>query len=171
MNYYTLRHFDVANGQGVRCSLFVSGCNNHCPGCFNSCAKAFDAGQPFTKEIEDDILKTVESKYIEGLSLLGGDPMATPNQYALLPFLHRYREKFGDTKPIWCWTGYVYETELITEDGRGRCEVTDEFLSLIDVLIDGPFVQSLYDIRLKFRGSSNQRILQLHPFKDVSKSI
>ena len=172
MNYASIRTCDIANGEGVRVSLFVSGCTHHCKGCFNEEAQAFDYGEPFTREVEDSILKSLEPDFIAGLTLLGGEPMEPENQRVLVPFLRRFREKFGAKKTLWVYTGCVYEKlrmkneELRIEDGssssyRWRIEVTDEFLSMIDVLVDGPFIEDLKDISLRFRGSSNQRILEL----------
>ena len=160
MNYASIRTCDIANGDGVRVSLFVSGCTRRCPGCFNEEAQAFDYGKPFTKAVEDEILDALAPGHIAGLTVLGGEPMEPANQRALLPFLRRVRDRFGDAKTVWVYTGCVLETELNAES-RWRTEVTDELLSLVDVLVDGPFVEELKDISLKFRGSSNQRILHL----------
>lgn len=172
MNYSGLRMTDIANGEGVRVSLFVSGCHKSCRNCFNGCAKSFTAGKPFTEVEWAKIERRVAEPHIKGLSLLGGDPFAPSNQRALVPFLHRFRERFGNAKDIWCWTGYVLETELFAPNGIGRCEATNEMLSLIDILVDGPYIDELHDLRLKFRGSSNQRILRLHPtVEDVSDGI
>ena len=173
MNYASIRTCDIANGEGVRVSLFVSGCTHHCKGCFNEEAQAFDYGESFTTEVEDEILKALEPSFIAGLTLLGGEPMEPANQRALVPFLRRFREKFGDTKTLWVYTGCIYElltsspSHLLTSSPSHlltypwRTEVTDEFLSYVDVLVDGPFIESLKDISLRFRGSSNQRILEL----------
>ena len=173
MNYASIRACDIANGEGVRVSLFVSGCTHHCKGCFNEEAQAFDYGESFTTEVEDEILKALEPSFIAGLTLLGGEPMEPANQRALVPFLRRFREKFGDTKTLWVYTGCIYElltsspSHLLTSSPSHlltypwRTEVTDEFLSYVDVLVDGPFIESLKDISLRFRGSSNQRILEL----------
>ena len=160
MNYASIRTCDIANGDGVRVSLFVSGCTRCCPGCFNKEAQAFDYGEPFTEQVETDIFKSLEPSFIAGLTILGGEPMEPENQRALVPFLRRFRERFGDSKTLWVYTGCVLETELKSES-RWRTEVTDELLSYVDVLVDGPFVEALKDISLKFRGSSNQRILKL----------
>lgn len=157
MNYSAIRTCDIADGPGVRVSLFVSGCTHCCKGCFNESTWDFAAGEPFTEETERRIFEACAPSHIAGLSLLGGEPFEPENQRALLPFLHKFRERFPQ-KDIWAWTGCVYERELLKES-PWRCEVTDEMLSLIDVLVDGPFVESLKDISLRFRGSSNQRIL------------
>jgi len=160
VNYASIRTCDIANGEGVRVTLFVSGCTHHCKGCFNPDQWDFDYGKPFTRETEDEILKALEPDFIAGLSILGGEPMEPSNQQTLVPFLRRFREKFGDTKTVWVYTGCVLE-ELKGSKNHWRTDVTDEFLSLIDVLVDGPFVEELKDISLQFRGSSNQRILHL----------
>ena len=159
MNYGEIKNFDIANGEGVRVSLFVSGCTHHCKNCFNPETWSFDYGEPFTKEVEDKIIEELRPDYINGLSLLGGEPFEPQNQAALLPFLRRVRAELPD-KTVWCYTGYLFDKELLGES-RARCEHTDEMLSLIDVLVDGEFVQDLYDISLQFRGSSNQRIIDV----------
>lgn len=162
MNYATIKTCDIANGPGVRTSLFVSGCTHRCKNCFNSEAWDFDYGHPFTKEVRNKIFEECRPAYITGLSLLGGEPMEPRNQRELLPFLRNFRTLYPD-KTVWCYSGYTWEQ--LTGESRARCEVTDELLQLIDVLVDGPFVQELYDITLRFRGSSNQRLI------DVSRSL
>jgi len=173
VNYASIRACDVANGEGVRVSLFVSGCTHHCKGCFNEEAQSFAYGKPFTREVEDGLLAAIEPDYITGLTLLGGEPMEPENQRALVGFLRRFREKFGETRTLWIYTGCVYELDLLPTSGEAigieystphrywRTEVTDEILMMTDVLVDGPFVEDLKDISLQFRGSSNQRILRL----------
>ncbi|MGN0490149.1 anaerobic ribonucleoside-triphosphate reductase activating protein [Ruminococcus sp.] len=163
MNYGEIKNYDIANGEGVRVSLFVSGCTHHCKNCFNPETWSFEYGKPFTKETEDYIIECLSPDYIDGLSLLGGEPFEPQNQEVLLPFLRRVRNELPD-KTIWCYTGYLFDKELLSES-RARSEYTDEMLSLIDVLVDGEFVQALHDISLAFRGSSNQRII------DVQKSL
>lgn len=158
MNYATIKWADVANGPGVRVSLFVSGCTHRCPGCFNPEAQDFGYGQPFTQAEEDKILAALAPAHIKGLSLLGGEPFEPDNQRALLPFLRRVKERFPD-KEIWCYSGYTLEE--LWGDSRARCESTGEMLSLIDILVDGPFVEEKKDLNLRFRGSSNQRILNV----------
>ena len=163
MNYSGIIGCDIANGEGVRVSLFVSGCTHHCKGCFNRDTWDFAAGRPFTAKTEDFLLAELDPPWIAGLTLLGGDPMEPASQRALVPFLRRFRVRFGDTKTIWCYTGCVLEQDLPpeAEPSRWRTEVTDEFLALVDVLVDGPFIEALKDPSLKFRGSANQRILRL----------
>lgn len=162
MNYATIKPIDIANGIGIRVSLFVSGCNHKCKGCFNSEAWDFKYGQPFTKETEERIFSALMPDYIEGFSLLGGEPFEPKNQEALLPFLKRLKQKFPD-KNIWCYTGFLFED--IVQGNVGHKVVANEMLSLIDVLVDGKFIEELKDLNLRFRGSSNQRII------DVKKSI
>ena len=159
MNYASIRTCDIANGEGVRVSLFVSGCTHGCKGCFNEEAQSFDYGEPFTGEVEDRVIAALKPDFIAGLTLLGGEPMEPENQRALVPFLRRLRARFGTGKNIWVYTGCVLESELKSET-RWRTEVTDEFLAMIDVLVDGPFLESKKDISLQFRGSSNQRIIK-----------
>ena len=167
MNYASIRTCDIANGEGVRVSLFVSGCTHRCKGCFNPDQWDFDFGVPFTRDVEDELLDDLAPPFIAGLSILGGEPMEPDNQRALVPFLRRFRERFGETRTLWVYTGCVLEPDLRPPARAGaaasiwRTEVTDDFLSMIDVLVDGPFVESLKDISLRFRGSSNQRILRL----------
>ena len=160
MNYGTIKFNDIANGSGVRTSLFVSGCTHHCKNCFNPETWDFNYGKLFSKEIEDEIIKSCAPDYVEGLSLLGGEPLETNNQRGLLPFLKRFKEHYPN-KTIWCYSGYLYEQLSGLVDYRCRCEVTDQILDLIDVLVDGEFVQDLYDISLRFRGSSNQRLIDV----------
>ena len=168
MNYASIRECDIANGEGVRVSLFVSGCTHRCKGCFNPDQWSFDCGDPFDEAVEERLLDLLSPSHIAGLSILGGEPMEPSNQRALVPFLRRVRERFGDSKTVWVYTGCVLETELLAES-RWRTELTDEFLSLVDVLVDGPFVEELKDISLRFRGSSNQRIIELRKTKQTTK--
>lgn len=162
MNYSSIKTHDIANGSGVRTSLFVSGCTHHCKGCFNPETWDFDAGEPFGPDTIKEILDSCEPRFVEGLTLLGGEPFEPVNQRELVVLLRAYKERFPD-KNVWCYTGYTYETDLLAEGGQARCEVTDEMLSMIDVLVDGEFVLEEKDITLKFRGSRNQRLLYLRP--------
>lgn len=157
MNYANIKYVDIANGPGTRTSLFVSGCRVHCTGCFNRETWDFLFGEPFTREVEDRILASLEPRYVHGLTVLGGEPMEPENQRALVGFLKRVRKRFP-SKTIWCFSGYTLD---VIAFGAKRCEVTDELLGLIDVLVDGPFVEGRKDLGLRFRGSSNQRILDL----------
>lgn len=161
MKYANIKYYDISNGLGVRTSLFVSGCTHRCKGCFNEVAWDFNYGEDFTEETIQKILESCKPGYIAGLSLLGGEPLELPNQRALLPLLRQFKELYP-AKNIWCYSGYTYESDIVNPQGRAHCEVTDELLSYIDILVDGEFNQELYDISLKFRGSSNQRVLQIH---------
>ena len=160
MYYGEIKKFDIANGYGVRTTLFVSGCTNRCPGCFQPQTWDFEFGKPFTKTEEDDIIESLRPYYVNGLTLLGGEPFEPENQRALVPFMRRVKEQFPN-KNIWCFTGFTLDGELLRDGSHPRCEVTDEMLSMIDVLVDGRFVLDLKDISLRFRGSSNQRLIDL----------
>jgi len=159
MNYSAIKKCDVANGPGVRVSLFVSGCTHHCKDCFNKETWDFNFGTEFTKEQEDEIIKHLSPDYIEGFSLLGGEPFEPRNQRVLVGLLRKIKETYPQ-KTVWCYTGYLLDDELLLKS-RARCEVTDEMLSYIDILVDGEFKTELKDLRLRFRGSSNQRIIDL----------
>lgn len=159
MNYAGIKNCDIANGEGVRVTLFVSGCTNHCEGCFQPETWDFNYGSPFTQETEEKLLRMLEPSYIKGLTLLGGEPFEPQNQRALLPFVKRVREKFPN-KNIWAFTGFTLE-QLLKKEPHPRCECTDELLSLIDVLVDGKFILAQKNIRLRFRGSENQRLINL----------
>ena len=159
MNYGNIKECDIADGPGVRVSLFVSGCRHHCKGCFNKETWDFDYGMPYTKETEDEIIRLLAPSYIQGLTLLGGEPFEPENQEELAGLLKRVRETYPD-KDIWCYTGYLYDVDL-PEGGRVHTEVTEEMLSYIDVLVDGEFIEEEKDVTLVFRGSRNQRIIEL----------
>ena len=165
MNYATIKKCDIANGEGVRVSLFVSGCTHHCKNCFNAVAWDFSYGEPFTAATEEEIFAELKKSYVNGLSLLGGEPFEPQNQRALLPFVRKVREKFPK-KTIWCYTGFVFDekTGLLREKNKNT-ECTAELIRHMDVLVDGPFVEELKDISLVFRGSSNQRVI------DVQKTL
>jgi anaerobic ribonucleoside-triphosphate reductase activating protein len=169
MYYGTLKTYDIADGEGVRVTLFVSGCTNRCPGCFQPETWDFHYGKPFTEETEAEILAALDKDYIQGLTLLGGDPMETENQRALLPLLRKVRRHLPE-KDIWCYTGFVYERDLLP-GGKRHAEGTDEMLSLIDVLVDGPYVNELRNISLKFRGSENQRVIDLRRTREEGRVI
>ena len=158
MNYGTIKFCDIANGIGIRTVLFVSGCTHHCKGCFQPETWDFAYGQPYTKETEQTILDSLSPSYIHGLTLLGGEPMEPDNQRVLLPLLRRLKAEYP-RKTVWCYSGYTYEE--LTGISRARCETTDEMLSLIDVLVDGEFVLEQKNISLRFRGSENQRLIDL----------
>ncbi len=164
MNYANIKNCDVANGEGVRVTLFVSGCTNRCEHCFQPETWDFGFGEPFTKEVEDKILDMLKPVYINGLTLLGGEPFEPQNQRALLPFVKRVREAYP-AKNIWAFSGFTYD-ELLRDGSHPRCEVTDELLSLVDVLVDGRYVHAKRNLSLKFRGSSNQRVIDLKKTKE-----
>ena len=168
MNYGAIKKRDIANGPGVRVSLFVSGCTHHCPGCFNADTWDFGYGSPFTREVEDEILEMLNSEYVAGLSLLGGEPFEPCNQRVLLPFLLRVKERYP-SKTIWCYSGYTLEE--LTGESRARCDVTDGMLSLLDVLVDGEFVLAKKNIRLRFRGSENQRLIDMNATKENGEIV
>lgn len=159
MNYAKIINNDIANGEGVRVSLFVSGCTNHCEHCFQPQTWDFSYGEPFTDAVEDSVIKMLAEKHIKGLTLLGGEPFEPVNQRHLVSLLHRVRDELPD-KDVWAYTGFTIE-QLRTDGSKCRCEVTDEMLSMIDVLVDGRYVEELSDISLLFRGSSNQRIIRM----------
>lgn len=163
MNYATIKYNDIANGTGVRTSLFVSGCTHKCKGCFNSEAWDFNYGKPFDKETQEKILNSLDSFFIDGLSLLGGEPFEPENQVELYPFLVELKKRYPN-KNIWCYTGYLFDKELLG-DSRANISITKDMLSLIDVLVDGRFIEAQKNISLRFRGSENQRII------DVKKSL
>lgn len=169
MNYATIKWTDIANGEGVRISLFVSGCTRRCKDCFNAVAWDFSYGKPFDESVRESIYEGLKADYIAGLSLLGGEPLEPENQRALLPFVKEVKKRFPE-KSIWCYTGNVFEpaTGLLKEQEKNT-EVTEELISLFDVLVDGEFIEAQKNIRLKFRGSSNQRILDVKKSK-MSKS-
>lgn len=159
MNYASIKSCDIANGPGVRVSLFVSGCTHRCKGCFNAVAWDFDYGQPFTEETVESILKMLEPDYVRGLTLLGGEPFDPRNQAPIVELLRRVRETYPD-KSIWAFTGYLFDRDLLP--GKlGEPEVTKEYLSYLDVLVDGPFVEEKKNLSLRFRGSENQRLIDV----------
>lgn len=159
MNYGTIKNCDIANGEGVRVSLFVSGCTHHCHNCFNPETWSFSYGSPFDEQAQSKLLTLLSPDYIDGLSLLGGEPFEPDNQRALVPFLKKVRAQYPG-KTIWCYTGYTLESDLLSES-LARCECTDEMLSLLDVLVDGEFIEAQKNISLAFRGSENQRLIDV----------
>lgn len=160
MNYCNIKEYDIADGEGVRLTLFVSGCRNHCKGCFQPETWDFNYGNEFTEEVENIILEKLSNWCYDGLTLLGGDPFEPENQKVLNPFLKKVKNEFP-LKNIWCYTGYIYDKDLV-DGGKKYTDDTLDMLSNIDVLIDGPFIEELRDITLKFRGSSNQRLIYLN---------
>lgn len=159
MHYATIKNCDIANGPGVRISLFVSGCTHRCKGCFNEVAWDFEYGEPFTQETVDYILTLLAPGYVKGLTLLGGEPFEPQNQPALVDLLRQVKAKFPE-KSIWAFSGYLFDRDMLS--GKlGDPAVLNEFLSYLDVLVDGPFVESKKDLTLRFRGSSNQRLIDV----------
>ena len=169
MNYATIKPVDIANGPGVRVSLFVSGCTHRCKGCFNEEAWDFQFGKPFTQEVQEQLLSSLDHDYIEGLTLLGGEPMEPSNQEALLPFIRAVRERLPQ-KTIWCFTGYDFEKNIL---GRmmEASSVTRELIPLFDVMVDGKFVAEKRNLSLKFRGSENQRVLNVKKSLEEKQAV
>lgn len=163
MNYAAIKDCDIANGLGVRITLFVSGCNHHCKGCFNQEAWDFDYGQPFTQETIDTIIRMMKPGYIKGLTLLGGEPFDPRNQGAVVELLRQVKMVYPQ-KTVWAFSGYLFDRDILSGT-LGDWNVTREYLSYLDVLVDGPFVEAKKDLMLRFRGSSNQRLI------DVPKSL
>ncbi len=153
----------LLTGPGVRVSLFVSGCSHHCKGCFNQEAWDYNYGEAFTPAVEDEVMEALKPDYIKGLSLLGGEPLDLKNQEGLLPVVKKAKELYPD-KPIWCYTGYLFDKQVLGEMAKNN-ETTNELLKYIDYVVDGEFVEDLKNPSLRFRGSSNQRII------DVQKSM
>ena len=160
MNYGEIKKYDIEDGPGVRVTLFVSGCRHHCKGCFNAETWDFHYGNPYTEKTEKEILDALNHPYIAGLTLLGGEPFEPENQEELVRLLKEIKENYPK-KNIWCYTGYTYDKDLL-EGGKVYTQFTEEMLSYIDTLVDGQFIESQKDITLKFRGSANQRILDLN---------
>lgn len=169
MNYASIKKYDIANGEGVRTTLFVSGCRNRCEGCFQPETWAFDYGSPFTDEVADGIIKTLGEPMVKGLTVLGGEPMEPENQEGLLPFLRRVKKTYPD-KSVWLYTGNLYE-ELIGERGSHpkHLPITNELLSYVDILVDGRFEKSRHRLGLRFRGSDNQRIIDMNETRKNGK--
>lgn len=172
MNYSEIKTTDIANGEGVRTSLFVSGCRHHCKNCFNEVTWDFGNGELFTEETMEKIFESIEPDYVNGISLLGGEPFEPENQKVLVPFLVMLREKYPK-KDVWCYTGFTIEQILGKSEPKSRActDISSEMLSLIDVLVDGPYVESLHSIRLKFRGSSNQRVIDIKKTLEQKKIV
>lgn len=163
MNYAEIKQYDVANGTGVRVSIFVSGCTHHCKHCFNEETWDFNYGRPFSETEVHQIVEYLKPDYVAGLSVLGGEPFEPSNQEGLLPLLQAVKKEYPE-KDIWCYTGYLFDKQIL-EDMCGKSEVTRQMLSCIDILVDGRFVEEKKNLKLRFRGSENQRII------DVKKSL
>lgn len=169
MNYGNIKYCDIADGEGVRTTLFVSGCTHHCKNCFQPQTWDFGFGEVFTPEVEETLLKSLEPAYVDGLTVLGGEPMEPANQHALAPFLARVKERFPQ-KTIWMYTGDVYE-DLVNPQSSRHTAATDALLSLVDILVDGPFVEAKKDITLRFRGSANQRIIDVAKSREAGRVV
>jgi len=170
MNYATIKYCDISNGPGVRTSLYVSGCTHHCKECFNPMTWDFAYGEEFTDEVADKIIKSLEPHYIEGITLLGGEPMEPSNQRALFPFIKRIKETFPE-KTVWCFSGYTLDELTDAENKRCHTEVTDDFLKMVDVLVDGEFQIERKDITLRFRGSANQRLIDMNKTREQGEIV
>ena len=168
MHYGELKKCDIANGIGVRVTLFVSGCTNHCPDCFQPQTWDFGYGKEFTEDTKAEIFAELDKPFVNGLTVLGGEPFEPRNQRELLPLLREVQEKYPD-KTIWCFTGFRLDDELLRDGSYPRCEVTDGMLACIDVLVDGRFVKELKDISLQFRGSRNQRVIDMDRTRETGQ--
>lgn len=164
MRYYQIRETDIANGQGIGVALFVQGCHFNCPGCFNPETHDFNGGKEWTKEVEEEFLKLIERPYIKRVSILGGEPLAKENVYTVYCVIRRIKEMYPDKK-IWLYTGYTWENCVTWYDHNYRQFERSLVIDLCDVLVDGPFQEDKKDPKLSFRGSSNQRLI------DVQKSL
>lgn len=168
MNYGAIKKCDIANGVGVRTVLFVSGCTHHCKGCFQPETWNFDYGEKYTKETEDEIIESLRPDYVDGITLLGGEPFEPENQRELVKLLRRIKKELPQ-KTVWSFSGYTYEE--LTGDSRAVCEVTNEMLSMLDVLVDGEFVEAKRNISLRFRGSENQRLIDMNQTRKEGKIV
>ena len=169
MYYGNIKKWDIADGEGVRVTLFVSGCTNKCPGCFQPETWNFKYGNPYTKDTEEEILEALGKDYIQGLTILGGEPFEFDNQKELVKLVRKVKEKYP-TKDIWCYTGFVLDKDLVP-GGKRYGEFTNEFLSYIDILVDGPFMQDRKNLSLEFRGSENQRVIDLKKSKQAKAIV
>lgn len=168
MNYGAIKKCDIANGVGVRTVLFVSGCTHHCKGCFQPETWNFDYGERYTKETEDEIIESLKPDYVDGITLLGGEPFEPENQRELVKLLRRIKKELPQ-KTVWSFSGFTYEE--LTGDSRAVCEVTNEMLSMLDVLVDGEFVEAKRNISLRFRGSENQRLIDMNKTRKEGKIV
>lgn len=169
MYYGNIKKYDVADGEGVRVTLFISGCRIHCPGCFQSETWDFRYGQEYTEETQKEVLDAMDSEFIAGLTVLGGEPFEPENQRVIVKLMKAAKERYPE-KNIWCWSGYLYDRDL-QPGGRKYTEVTDEMLSYIDILVDGPFVLAKKNLALSFRGSENQRVIDLKKTRETGEVV
>lgn len=170
MNYAKIKKTDIANGSGVRVSLFVSGCTHHCEGCFNSETWDFNYGSLFTEKVSEEIIEALRHEYIAGLTLLGGEPLEPENQPEVYNLVKAVKEVYPE-KSIWCYSGYVFEEDILNPNGRAYCEVTDELISMLDILVDGEFILEKKNITLRFKGSENQRIIDVRKSLEAGKTV
>ena len=171
MNYAAIKKSDIANGEGIRTTVFVSGCRNRCKNCFQPETWSFDYGSPFTDEVMEDIFKTFENPVVRGLTILGGEPMEPENQRGLLPFLKEFKRRYPN-KTVWLYTGNLYETLIGDVGSHPKCiDITGELLSLVDILVDGPFIEEKKRLGLRFRGSANQRIIDMNRTREAERII
>lgn len=164
MNYANIKYCDIADGEGVRTTLFVSGCSHHCKNCFQPETWSFSYGEEFTPEVQAKVLASLDAPFVDGLTFLGGEPMEPENQRGLLELARAAKAAYPN-KTIWCYTGDVYE-DLANLESPRRTEATEELLGLIDVLVDGPYIEEQHDITLRFRGSSNQRVIDMNATRE-----
>ena len=171
MNYAAIKKSDVANGEGIRTSLFVSGCRNRCKNCFQPQTWDFSYGEPFTDDVKEQIFKTFDNPVLKGITILGGEPMELENQEGLLPFLREFKSSFPN-KTVWLYTGNTYEELTGAVGSHPKClEITKELLSYVDILVDGMFVEEQKQLGLRFRGSSNQRIIDMKKTRELSEIV
>ncbi len=171
MYYGTIKKCDVANGEGIRTTLFVSGCRNRCPGCFQPETWAFDFGAPFTDAVAEDIFSSLNNSSVRGITILGGEPMEPENQRDLLPFLREFKRRYPD-KNLWLFTGNLYEELTSGVGNHPKClDITAELLSLVDILVDGRFVEEKKRLGLRFRGSENQRIIDMNKTREQGSIV
>ena len=169
MNICEIKTADVANGVGIRLTLFVSGCTNRCKGCFQPQTWDFNYGREYTQEDEEFIIKELSRPFYDGITLLGGEPFEPQNQRVLVNLMRKVKEKCPN-KTIWAFTGFLHDVDLV-EGGRKHCEVIDEMLSMVDVLVDGPFIQEKKNLSLRFRGSENQRVIDMNKTREQGEVV
>jgi len=171
MNYAAIKKSDIANGEGIRTTVFVSGCRNRCKNCFQPETWSFDYGSPFTDGVMEEIFKTFENPVVKGLTILGGEPMEPENQRGLLPFLKEFKRRYPK-KTVWLYTGNLYETLVGEVGSHPKCiEITGELLGFVDILVDGPFIEEEKRLGLRFRGSANQRIIDMNKTRETGRVI
>lgn len=171
MNYASIKKSDIANGEGIRTTIFVSGCRNRCKNCFQPETWSFDYGSPFTDGVMEELFKTFDNPVVRGLTILGGEPMEPENQVGLLPLLREFKRRYPK-KTVWLYTGNLYEVLVGEVGSHPKCiDITRELLSLVDILVDGPFIEEEKRLGLRFRGSANQRIIDMNKTRDAGRVI